>query len=42
MKKLFLLMLLGSFLFSSCYNRRHGRTLWSKTNHAPVEKVRPS
>ncbi|MEP7169034.1 MAG: hypothetical protein ABI855_06640 [Bacteroidota bacterium] len=42
MKKLFLLMILGSFLFSSCYNRQHGRTNWSKAKHATVEKVKPS
>jgi len=44
MKKLVILMLFGCFIFSSCYNRRNGRTSWSK---APVkviktEQVKPS
>ncbi|MEO5570369.1 MAG: hypothetical protein ABIT08_02180 [Bacteroidia bacterium] len=42
MKKLCLIMLLGSFLFSSCYNMKHGRTGWSKANVKSVEKVKPA
>jgi hypothetical protein len=45
MKKLLLLMLFGAFIFSSCYNRRHGRTNWSKKD-APQKQteqlVKPS
>jgi hypothetical protein len=42
MKKIVLFMALASILCSSCYNRKHGRTGWSKENIKTVEKVRPS
>lgn len=42
MKKLCLLMLLGSFLFTSCYNYKHGRTGWSKANQSKTVKVKAS
>ncbi len=42
MKKLLLLAVVGSFLFTSCYNYRHGRTNWTKDNVKPLENVKPS
>jgi hypothetical protein len=41
MKKLLLLAAVGCFLFSSCYNYRHGRTGWTKENVKQTEKVKP-
>gem|GEM_PF-6553756 len=42
MKKLLLILLLGSFMLASCHNRKHGRTGWSEGPKVPTEKVKPA
>jgi hypothetical protein len=42
MKKLLVIMLLGSLFMTSCFNRRHGRTGWTKEQSKQTEIVKPS